>query len=133
MPLLKAMPPVWCMVLVCALLRLVFCGKNFADIFAAAASLTASVAGAPPWLQVILWCLIWLFVRIMFTWRHHKQMLNPCATVISRSHNGREGIVLYHGAYHTASLGCNCLVMPLCGAIVRVLACNNGHCIVCPQ
>lgn len=135
MPLLEAMPLVWCAVLVLAVLRFVFCQKCAAAvIIASAVSLASAVAGTPPWLQVISWCGICLIVGIFFAWRkREKRVESRYALVISRTDGGGDGTVLYHGGYHTASPGCSLAHMPTRGAVVQVFICDSGHCIICPQ
>lgn len=135
MPLLEAMPAVWCTVFAFALLWLVFGRKCFAAvIIASTTALAAAVMGLPPWVQVILWCGIGLFVHIIFAWfQHEKRVISHCALVISRTQDGRDGTVLYQGGCHTASPGCQLAVMPPCGSVVQVFIYDNGHCIICPQ
>ena len=134
MPLLEAMPLVWCAVVIFALLFLVFGRKNFSIIVASAVALTSSIAGISPWLQVVLWCAVGLLFHMFFVlYTHPKRVGGRCALVISRTHDGREGMVLYHGGYHTASPGCQFALMPPCGEIVQIFICDDGHCIICPQ
>ena len=135
MLLLEAMPLVWCAVLVLAVLRFVFCQKCAAAvIIASAASLASAAAGTPPWLQVISWCGICLIVCIVFAWcKRERRLESRYALVISRTDGGRDGTVLYHGGYHSASPGCSLAHMPPCGSVVQVFICDSGHCIICPQ
>ena len=134
MPLLDAMPLVWCAVLAFALLWLIFCEKTYALIVASMVSLALSASGIPPWLQVVLWCAVGLIFRVFCASnKHEKKVAYQCAAVFSRDNDGWSGMVLYHGKYYTASPGCDFARMPPCGAVVQVLICNNGHCMICPQ
>lgn len=103
-------------------------------IIASAVALVSALVGVPPWLQVILLCAVIIVYSVILAWRPAQTRLaDQCALVISRTHDGRDGVILYRGKYFTASIGCRCAVLPPCGAVVQVMACENGHCTVCPQ
>ena len=134
MPLLEAMPIIWCAVLAIALLYLLYCEKfTPTATISTAVGLAAAIAGVAPWLQVVLWCVSALLVGVVRKWlRHRKQKEDGHGLVIYRSKDGLNACILYRGMCCSAAHGCRFAVMPLCGAVVQIFIYDNGCCIICP-
>lgn len=135
MPLLEAMPIIWCSILALAMLQLAVCEKIHPAIpIAASVSLAAASAGFPPWIQVILYCAaVLLVVVIVWYCKQSNRSGTCCGLVIFRTKDGQSGTVLYHGICCRAIPGCCLGSIPPCGSIVQILIYDNGSCMVCPQ
>lgn len=135
MPLLEAMPIIWCSILAFSMLYLAGCEKiPPAPLIAASVSLIAAIAGFPPWLQVVLCCAaLFLVVVVVRCCKQSSHFETCCGLVVLRTPEGQNGTVLYHGTCYPAIHGCCVGSIPPCGSMVRILIYDNGNCIVCPQ